>query len=123
MLVNFARITDQEIASDNLRIGSKDHEGFMKATGFRESEWYASEMSAGSPAAAFHDSADFHIISFQFILVCLVKYSEDEVALIKARIFNRRACADWFSIGKAYLFNPVWTAVILNGHPFPERGF
>ena len=100
MLVNFARFTNQEIASDHLIIGSQDHEGFMKATGFGESEWYATEMSAGSPAAAFHDTADFHFITFQFVLVCLVKYSEDEVALIKARIFNRRACADRFSIAK-----------------------
>ena len=78
-------------------------------------------MSAGSPAAAFHDAADFRFITFYFIRLYLVKYSEDEVALIKARFFNRRACADWFSIGKTYLFNPVRTAVILDGHPFPER--
>ena len=72
-------------------------------------------------AASFHDAADFHFITFYFIRLCLMKYSEDEVALIQAHIFNRRACADGFSIGKAYLFNPVLTAVILDGHPFPER--
>ena len=121
MLVNFAQCPNKEIASDNLRIGSKDHEGFIKATGFGKSEWDGSEMSAGRLAAAFHRAADFKLIGIQFIRVCLMKYSEDEVALIKAWSFNRCASTGRVAFKNVYLFNPVWTAVILNGYPFLER--